>query len=116
MNRDKAPFVFTPEFLYVMGGNKSDGYNKFVDYCTRAYNVLRKHAHLFINLFAMMLSTGIPELKTADDIGYMRDAFTLDKTDKEAADFFISLITESLNTSMTRINNYIHIMAHQSRV
>lgn len=63
-----------------------------------------------------MLSTGIPELKSAEDIGYMRAAFTLGKTEKEACDFFVSLINESLNTSMTRINNYIHIMAHQSRV
>jgi hypothetical protein len=62
IKREKAPFVFTPDFAYVMGGTKSPHFKRFVDVSSRAYNILRKHASLFINLFAMMLSTGIPEL------------------------------------------------------
>ena len=43
------------------------------DLCCRAYCTLRNHANHFINLFAMMLSTGIPELQCADDIDYLRE-------------------------------------------
>jgi len=59
-----------------------------------------------------MLSTGIPELRSADDIEYLRDAFALDATDAQAAEKFKDLIFESLYTRATQINNAIHILAH----
>ena len=59
-----------------------------------------------------MLSTGIPELKSEEDIEYLRDAFTLDKPAKFAEERFTSLIYESLNTKTTQLNNAIHIWAH----
>ena len=37
-------------------------FHEFEDMCVRAYQVLRKHANLIIALFAMMLSTDIPEV------------------------------------------------------
>lgn len=54
VKRERAPFVFTPDFAYVMGGKDSEGFMKFVDLCCSAYNVVRKSAPLFINLFAMV--------------------------------------------------------------
>src|SRR5437762_968180 len=42
------------DFAFVMGGKDTEGFMKFVDLCCNAYNVLRKHATLFINLFAMV--------------------------------------------------------------
>lgn len=53
--RETAPFVFTNEFAYVMGGNESDIYNHFVNLCCRAYNIIRKYANLLINLFLMVI-------------------------------------------------------------
>lgn len=58
-----------------------------------------------------MLSTGIPELKCDEDINYLRNAFAIGKTEKEAGKFFISLITESLNTKTTQVNFLIHNLA-----
>lgn len=43
---------------------------------------LRKKGDLFINLFCMMLSTGIPELRSIDDISYIREALCLGETDQ----------------------------------
>lgn len=59
-----------------------------------------------------MLSTGMPELRTEDDIVYLRNAFSLDKTEPEARSAFEKLVYKSLDTLMTRINNAIHIAAH----
>ena len=42
---------------------------------------LRKKGDLFINLFCMMLSTGIPELRSIDDISYIREALCLGEPD-----------------------------------
>ena len=54
IKRERAPFVLTPEFLYVMGKRKSPKYKRFVNICCKAFNILRKHANLFISLFSMV--------------------------------------------------------------
>jgi phosphatidylinositol-4,5-bisphosphate 3-kinase len=111
IKRERAPFVFTHDFAYVMGGKDTLDFQAFVGLCCDAYNVLRNHANMFINLFAMMLSTGIPELQSVDDIAYLRDAFVLDLTEEQAREHFKMLIYESLDTKTTLFNNAIHILA-----
>lgn len=46
-----------------MGGQSSTQYEQFLSLACEAFNTVRKHCHLLINLFLMMLSTGIPELR-----------------------------------------------------
>jgi len=113
IKRERAPFVLTPDFVYVMGSKTGDRFLKFQDLCCQAYLILRKRADMFINLFAMMLSTGIPELKSTEDIYYLRDALCLDKTEEEAALEFRNLIFESLKLGWsTQLNWWIHNLAH----
>ena len=52
--REKAPFVFTPQFCHILGGRESQTFNEFVEICQKAYNCIRKNAHLFISLFQMV--------------------------------------------------------------
>ena len=137
VKRERAPFVFTHDFAYVMGGKDTPDFLKFVNLCCDAYNVLRNNASMFINLFAMvlllplllsapplpsslpslmlmivqMLSTGIPELQSVEDINYLREAFELDMTEDKAREKFKTLIYESLDTKTTLFNNAIHILA-----
>lgn len=60
-----------------------------------------------------MLSTGIPELKSAEDIYYLRDALCLGKTDEDAAQEFKNLIFESLKMGWsTQLNWAIHNFVH----
>ena len=94
--RERARFVLTPDFAYVMGGENSPGFRTFEDLCVKAFNILRKEAGLFINLFQLMISCGIPELQTAEDIGYLKESFLLDKDDEEAGSVFKGWIHESL--------------------
>lgn len=53
---DRAPFVFTSDMAYVInGGDKpSSRFHDFVDLCCEAYNRIRKHAHLFLNLLGLV--------------------------------------------------------------
>eukprot|EP01103_Thecamoeba_quadrilineata_P018313 TRINITY_DN690_c0_g2_i1.p1 TRINITY_DN690_c0_g2~~TRINITY_DN690_c0_g2_i1.p1 ORF type:complete len:1106 (+),score=228.82 TRINITY_DN690_c0_g2_i1:177-3320(+) len=115
VRREHAPFVLTPEFAHVMGGKDSENFHFFIDLCCRGYNVLRLHANIFINLFAMMLSTGIPELKSEEDIEYLSTALSLNLTDEEAKKAFTKLIYESLTTKATQFNFAIHLLAHPSK-
>jgi len=112
IKRDRAPFVFTPDMAYVMGGTECPKFKLFVDLCCKAYNIVRKNASIFINLFAMMLSTGIPELQEEEDLNYLREAFALSKSNEEASKKFTKLIYESLHTKSIQLNFAIHLLAN----
>ena len=59
-----------------------------------------------------MLSTGIPELQTVNDIAYLQNAFSFEMDNLEAEEKFKKLINESLNTKSQTINDFIHAVAH----
>jgi hypothetical protein len=40
--------------VYIMGGRESQQFQRFIRLCCRAYNVVRSHAKVFTNLFAMV--------------------------------------------------------------
>lgn len=46
--------------------------DSFRQYCEEAYLVLRKNGNLFITLFALMLTAGLPELTSVKDIQYLK--------------------------------------------
>ena len=54
INREPAPFVFTPDFAYVMGGKSSPDFETFVMVACTAYNIIRKHAAMFITMLALV--------------------------------------------------------------
>ena len=58
--REWAPFVLTPDFVYVMGGEGSDSFETYKNLCCRAFLTLRRHADLIINLFSMVGSSCRP--------------------------------------------------------
>ncbi len=61
----------------------------------------------------MMLSTGIPELNSADDISYLQRALSLEKPEAEAVEDFEKLIYECLSLSWsTQVNFWFHNKAH----
>eukprot|EP01132_Coremiostelium_polycephalum_P011112 gene11112-13596_t len=113
--REKAPFVLTPEFVHVMGGEKSNSFKWFSDLCCLSYNIIRKHRNLFIILFMLMISTGIPELSTKEDIQYLREAFLMNLSDEEASKSFYRLIEKSLKTKTTQVMFAMHILAHPDK-
>jgi phosphatidylinositol-4,5-bisphosphate 3-kinase len=112
IKRERAPFVFTPDLAFVMGGKESPNFQKFVDLTCQAYNILRHNANMFITMFSMMISSGMPELTKEEDIQYLQEAFALELTDAEAADKMKKLIAEALDSTATKLNFAIHIMAH----
>jgi phosphatidylinositol-4,5-bisphosphate 3-kinase len=68
VKRERAPFVFTPDLAFVMDGKGSPMYQKFEETCCRVYCELRTEANKYISLFSLMLSTGLPELQSLDDL------------------------------------------------
>lgn len=109
--------MLTPEFAFVITGGqekpeKSKSFQHFVQLACTAYNLVRRNASKFIALFQMMLSTGIPELSSNDDLSYLRDALDFEMTEEQAAKHFESLIYESLSTKTTQLNSLVHLLAN----
>jgi hypothetical protein len=113
VNRERAPFVLTPDFEYVMGKRGSDLFKRFEETALEAYMVIRRNANLFINLFSMMKCTGIPELRSVEDIEYLRGVLFLGRTEDEAKEHFKSQIQSCLKLAWrTQLNFLVHNYAH----
>lgn len=110
VKRETAPFVFTSDFSYAMGGKKSDGYNAFKSLAMAAYTVLQVHRRLFITLFCLMLCSGIPEL-TRKDIGFLLNTLPPGVAEADAGKVFLKALEAALKSTMTRIMWSIHILA-----
>ncbi|XP_071972761.1 phosphatidylinositol 4-phosphate 3-kinase C2 domain-containing subunit alpha [Engystomops pustulosus] len=113
--RDRAPFVLTSDMAYVINGGEkpTSRFQLFVDLCCQAYNLLRKHTHLFMNLLSLMISSGLPELSGVQDLKYVHDALQPQATDAEATIFFTRLIESSLGSVATKFNFFIHNLAQR---
>jgi phosphatidylinositol-4,5-bisphosphate 3-kinase catalytic subunit alpha/beta/delta len=58
IKREWAPFVFTPAFAEVLGGQDSEVFRQYEQISCRAFCILRKHSTLLITLFSLMVSGG----------------------------------------------------------
>lgn len=110
--RDRTPFVLTSDMVYVInGGDKSsDKFHFFVDLCCKAFNIVRKHGDLFMHLFALMATSGIPGV-TTEAVTYVRNALLLGQSNPEAAASFAKMINISLQSKFTQFNFFLHNLA-----
>uniref|UniRef100_A0A8C5QNM3 Phosphatidylinositol 4-phosphate 3-kinase C2 domain-containing subunit alpha n=1 Tax=Leptobrachium leishanense TaxID=445787 RepID=A0A8C5QNM3_9ANUR len=113
--RDRTPFVLTSDMAYVINGGEKPTcrFQLFVDLCCQAYNLLRKHSQLILNLLSLMISSGLPELTGIQDLKYVVDALQMQATDAEATIFFTRLIESSLGSVATKFNFFIHNLAQR---
>lgn len=125
IRRERVPFVLTHDFVYVINKGRSDReadeFKKFQKLCETAFMTLRKHGTIILSLFAMMISTGLPELSSEKDLNYLRETLVriqlfsswklhklilllnllkvLDYNEEEALKHFCSKFEEALQNS-----------------
>uniref|UniRef100_A0A4W5P024 Phosphatidylinositol 3-kinase catalytic subunit type 3 n=1 Tax=Hucho hucho TaxID=62062 RepID=A0A4W5P024_9TELE len=71
IKRERVPFILTHDFIHVIQQGKTgntEKFGSFRNYCEQAYLILRRNGNLFITLFALMLTAGLPELTSVKDI------------------------------------------------
>ncbi|XP_066508546.1 phosphatidylinositol 4,5-bisphosphate 3-kinase catalytic subunit beta isoform-like isoform X1 [Hoplias malabaricus] len=118
IKRERVPFILTHDFIHVIQQGKTgntEKFGSFRQYCEDAYLILRKNGNLFITLFSLMLTAGLPELTSVKDIQYLKDSLALGKTDDEALKQFRQKFDEALRESWTtKVNWMAHNVAHRS--
>ncbi|XP_069097265.1 phosphatidylinositol 4,5-bisphosphate 3-kinase catalytic subunit delta isoform isoform X1 [Pleurodeles waltl] len=119
INRERVPFILTYDFVHVIQEGKSDNsekFERFRDYCERAYSILRRHGQLFLHLFTLMKAAGLPELSCSKDIQYLKDSLALGKTEEEALKHFRLKFNEALRESWkTKVNWLAHNVSKDNR-
>ncbi|XP_032886992.1 phosphatidylinositol 4,5-bisphosphate 3-kinase catalytic subunit beta isoform [Amblyraja radiata] len=119
IKRERVPFILTHDFIHVIQQGKTGNTEKFCRFrqcCEDAYLILRKNGNLFITLFALMLTAGLPELSSIKDIQYLKDSLALGKTDEDALKQFRQKFDEALRESWTtKVNWMAHIVAKDGR-
>ncbi|XP_068601187.1 phosphatidylinositol 4,5-bisphosphate 3-kinase catalytic subunit beta isoform [Brachionichthys hirsutus] len=119
IKRERVPFILTHDFIHVIQQGKTgytEKFDSFRQYCEEAYLILRKNGNLFITLFALMLTAGLPELTSVKDIQYLKDSLALGKTDEEALKQFRQKFDEALRESWTtKVNWMAHNVAKDNR-
>lgn len=58
--RDRAPFVLTSDMAYVINGGErpTSRFQLFIDLCSQAYNLIRKHVGLVLTLLSLVMHAG----------------------------------------------------------
>ncbi|CAF0809372.1 unnamed protein product [Adineta ricciae] len=111
-NRDRAPFIFTKQMLYAMsyGGTSNDAMHEFVDLCCNAFTTLRQNSSLLLLLLSHLCSSNIPNLNY-DAVRFVHERLAPSKNYADSITHFTDLIVDSLNSTWTRLNGFIHKMA-----
>ena len=112
IKRERAPFVFTRQFQYVLGGDDSPLFKSFKEKLNKGYSILRKNKDVLVTLLRMLLCTGIPELNEKS-LKFLETSLALKKNDKEATDFIQKKLYESMDSVSTKLNFAIHIVANK---
>ncbi|XP_064423864.1 phosphatidylinositol 4,5-bisphosphate 3-kinase catalytic subunit delta isoform [Latimeria chalumnae] len=119
INRERVPFILTYDFVHVIQQgkpNNNEKFERFRNYCEKAYMILRTHGLLFVNLFALMKAAGLPELSCSKDIQYLKDSLALGKTEEEAIKHFRLKFNEALRESWkTKVNWMAHNVKKDNR-
>ncbi|KAJ3424797.1 phosphatidylinositol 3-kinase catalytic subunit type [Anaeramoeba flamelloides] len=111
------PMKLCKEMIVLMGGMKSQEFQMFKILCGSAFKILRQHASLFVNLFALMIESNIPDLEKdpLNSILKMQRKFRLDLDEKEAIETIYDIIEESVHSLFPVVVDQLHSWAQYWR-
>jgi phosphatidylinositol 4-kinase len=85
-------FKLNHEMVVLMGGRYSQGYQNFQSLAVRAFLAIRPYAEQIIDTIQLMLDSGLPSFKGESTIRRLRDRFSLNMNERQAAEFMMGII------------------------
>jgi len=111
MGFESAPFKLSEEMVEVMGGLNSEYFRWYVELCIKGYLACRPHMESIISLAALMMDTGLSCFKDETPKN-MRNRFSPEKSDREAAEHVKVLIRTSFSNFRTKIYDILQSAAN----
>ena len=105
------PIKLCKEMVECMGGKGSKRYEEFQQKCVNAYWVLRDNARVIVNMFYLMIDSGIPELNNIDNLKKLHEKFVPQKNRQEASAFMLDNLRESVDAMMAVFMEKLHAWA-----
>ena len=105
------PIKLCKEMVECMGGKGSKGFADFQQKCVNAYWVLRENARVIVNMFYLMIDSGIPELNNIDNLRKLHEKFVPQKNKQEAANYILDNLKESVDALMPVVMETFHAWA-----
>lgn len=121
LGQDPKPFPplmkLPPQIIDAFGGAESPNYNKFRSYCFVVYSILRRNAGLILNLFELMKTSTIPDIRIDPDgaVLKVKERFNLDMSEEEATVHFQNLINDSVSALLPIVIDHLHNLAQYWR-
>eukprot|EP00039_Didymoeca_costata_P030435 m.29521 g.29521 ORF g.29521 m.29521 type:complete len:822 (+) comp8111_c0_seq1:174-2639(+) len=121
LGRDPKPYPppmkLTKEMVEAMGGASSDEMRKFRSHAYTAFQILRTHANLILNLFTLMIDSGVQDIALDPDKTVMKvqEKFMLDLSEEEAVQRFQELLDESVSQMFAQFVERVHTLAQYWR-
>ena len=105
------PIKLCKEMVQCMGGKDSKGFADFQQKCVNAYWVLRENARVIVNMFYLMIDSGIPELNNIDNLKKLHEKFVPQKNKQEASNYILDNLRESVDAMMPVFMEKLHAWA-----
>jgi len=102
------PIKLCKEMVDCMGGKNSKKFEEFKQKCVNAYWVLRENAKVIVNMFYLMIDSGIPELNNIEMLNKLNDKFAPGFNKLQAQNSLLSNLEESVDAFFPVLMEKIH--------
>ena len=102
------PFKITYDMVDCMGGIKSDNYKIFKQKCSNAYSILRENARTIVNMFYLMIDSGIPEINNIESLNKLHEKFLPNLDKEQALKTFLTDLETTLKSILPAAREQIH--------
>ena len=102
------PIKLCKEMVDCMGGKGSKRYEEFEQKCVNAYWILRDNARVIVNMFYLMIDSGIPELNNIENLKKLHEKFAPQKSKQEASNYILDNLEESVGALLPTLMEKIH--------
>ena len=105
------PIKLCKEMVDCMGGKNSKKFEEFKQKCVNAYWVLRENAKVIVNMFYLMIDSGIPELNNIEILNKLNDKFSPGFDKLQAQNSILSNLEESVDAFFPVLMEKMHEVA-----